>query len=159
MFTEDQIDTTIRGALLSVVYFLRCACDYMIPQGYGKIVNISSESSYSKNNENIVLYAATKSAMNGLTRGLANELAPFGIMVNGVAPGLMFHDQLRYVFDYPTEENLGVRQTMCQGVADTICKRPSLADKVANTVVYLASDANTYIYGQTILNGGGINVF
>ena len=80
-------------------------------------------------------------------------------MVNGVAPGLMFHDQLRYVFDYPTEENLGVRQTMCQGVADTICKRPSLADEVANTVVYLASDANTYIYGQTILNGGGINVF
>ena len=159
MFTEEQIDTTVRGALLSVIYCLRCACDYMIPQGYGKIVNISSESSYSKNNENIVLYAATKSAMNGLTRGLANELAPFGIMVNGVAPGLMFHDQLRYVFDYPTEENLGVRQTMCQGVADTICKRPSLADEVANTVVYLASDANTYIYGQTILNGGGINVF
>jgi len=157
-FTEEEINDTITGAFTSVAYCCRCVADYMIPQKAGKIINISSESSFDKNNQSIVLYGASKSGVNGLTRGLAYELGQFGITVNGVAPALMFHTQLQEVFKNPVPETLGVRQLMAYGAQSTLLKRASLPEEVANTVVFLCSDACSYIDGQTISNGGGLIV-
>lgn len=153
--TEEQIRACVDGPYTSIINCCRHVCDYMIPQGGGRIVNISSESSQRSNNVNLSLYAASKAGVNGLTRSLAAELAPYGIIVNGVAPGVMFKKGLRSMFENPTDENLGVRQAMVGTVRDTIVGRVSIPEEVANTVAFLCTDAVSYIAGQTIMNGGG----
>lgn len=154
-FTEEMIRQSVDGPYTSIINCCRHVCDYMIPQGFGKIINISSEASQRANNVDLTIYAASKAGVNGLTRSLAKELAPYGIIVNGVAPGVMFKKQLRDMFEYPNEENLGVRKSMVGTVNDTIIGRVSIPEEVANTVAFLCTDAATYIAGQTIFNGGG----
>lgn len=157
-FTEEQIKLSVEGPYVSVINTCRHICDYMIPQGGGKIINISSEASQRSDNVNLSVYGASKSAVNGLTRSLAGELAQYGIIVNGVAAGVMFKKTLRAMFENPTEENLGIRASMVGTVQDTILKRVSIPEEVASTVAFLCSDACTYIAGQTIFNGGGATV-
>lgn len=153
--TDDVIKAAIDGPYRSVVNCCRHVCDYMIPQGYGRIINISSESSARAKNVNLAVYASSKAAVNGLTRSLAGELAPYGILVNGVAPGVMFKKSLRDMFEHPTEKNLGIRKSMVYSTQDTILKRVSIPEEVANTVAFLCTDATSFIVGQTIMNGGG----
>lgn len=153
--TEGQIRACVDGPYTSMIYSCRHAAPYMIADGGGKIVNISSESSERAKNMGISLYAASKSGVNGLTRSLADELAPYGIVVNGVAPGVMFKKGLRDMFEHPTAENRPIRESMAHTVGDTIVGRVSIPEEVANTVAFLCTDACSYIAGQTIMNGGG----
>lgn len=154
-FTEEQIRLSVDGPYTSIINCCRHVCDYMIPQGYGKIVNVSSEASRRSKNTGLTIYGASKSGVNGLTRGLAAELAPYGILVNGVAPGIMFKESLRNMFLNPDENNLPIRQSMAATCRDTIVGRVSIPEEVANTVAFMCTDAVTYIAGQTIFNGGG----
>lgn len=153
--TDEQIRACVNGPYTSMIYATRHCVPYMIADGGGKIVNISSEASRRAHNVALSLYGASKSGVNGLTRSLADELAPYGIVVNAVAPGVMFKKQLRDMFTQPTEKNLPIRQSMVGTVNDTILKRVSIPEEVANTVAFLCTDACSYIAGQTIMNGGG----
>ena len=153
--TKEEIDYSIDGPYKSVAYCLHHVAPYMIAQRKGKIVNISSESSQRSKNVSLGIYASSKSAVNGLTRSYAGELAPYGIIVNGVAPGVMFKPSLRSMFENPTEATKGPRMSMYLSIQDNIIKRVSIPEEVANTVAFLCTDANTYIAGQTIMNGGG----
>lgn len=157
-FTEDQIKLSVEGTYTSVINCCRHVCDYMIPQGHGKIINISSEASRKAKNPALTIYGASKAGVNGLTRSLAAELAPYGIIVNGVAAGVMFKKSLRDMFENPTEQNLGIRLSIVDTVKDTILGRVSIPEEVANTVAFLATDAASYIAGQVIFNGGGATV-
>ena len=157
-FTKEDIDKSVNGPYTSVIYCCRHVCDYMIPQGGGRIINISSESAVRSDNNDISIYAASKSGVMGLTRSLAGELAKFNIIVNGVAPGVMLHSQLQAMFTNPDPSTLGVRKSMVISTDDCILKRVSLPDEVATTVAFLCSDACTFIVGQNILNGGGMTV-
>ena len=158
-FTPEMIETSVQGGLIGVTYCCRVACDYMIPQGSGHIINITSASSMSaKTNTGITLYGALKSGVNGLTRGLANELAPYGITVNAVSPGLMLHSELQEAFKHPTPENLAGRIPMVLGVQSTLVGRTSIPEEVANVVAFMCSDACTYMYGQVVNVDGGIIV-
>lgn len=152
---KEDIRACVDGPYTSIINCCRHVCDYMIPDGGGKIINISSEASQRSKNVGLSLYGASKSGVNGLTRSLAGELAPYGILVNGVAPGVMFKKSLRAMFENPTEENLPIRASMVGTVQDTIVNRVSIPEEVANTVAFLCTDACTYIAGQTIFNGGG----
>lgn len=158
-FTPEMIDTSVTGGLVGLTYCCRAVCDYMIPQGSGRIINITSASSMSaKTNTGITLYGALKSAVNGLTRGLANELAPHGITVNAVSPGLMLHTELQEAFKHPTPENLAGRIPMVLGVQSTLVGRTSIPEEVANVVGFMCSDACSYMYGQVVNVDGGIIV-
>ncbi len=152
-FDEKRIRESIDGSFTSQVFCCRHVCDYMIPQKSGRIINIGSESAYRAKNPDICLYAATKGGIISLTRSLAGELAPHGIIVNSVVPGLMFHSNLRYVFEHPTEENYEVRKLMVLGNQDCLAGRAGMPEEVANTVAFLCTDAASYIYGQNICNG------
>lgn len=154
-FTEEQIRLSVDGPYTSIINCCRHVCDYMIPAGGGKIVNVSSEASRRSKNTGLTIYGASKSGVNGLTRGLAAELAPYGILVNGVAPGVMFKESLRNMFENPEEWNLPIRKSMVGTVNDTIVGRVSIPEEVANTVAFMCTDAVSYIAGQTIFNGGG----
>jgi 3-oxoacyl-[acyl-carrier protein] reductase len=83
----------------------------------------------------------------GLTRGLAKELAPRGITVNAVAPGL--------ILGTPFHENFNTEAGRQAAIAGIPLKRPGMPNDVAGAVLFLASDLSGFITGEvTEINGG-----
>ena len=117
----------------------------LMPSG-GAIVNFSSQAGRDGGGGGAIAYATSKGAIATFTRGLAKELGGKGIRVNALAPGMIstgFHDK----FTKPE-----IREKVAAG---TPLKREGQAAEVADLVVYLASDASTFMTGTTIdINGG-----
>ncbi len=112
----------------------------------GSIVNIASLSSYVAFTD-VLAYACSKSGVMGLTRGLANEWAQYGIRVNGIAPGVI-----------PTDLNRALIEGTPRGdwlKRHTPQDRFGRADEMAGAAIYLISDAATYTNGETIVVDGG----
>ncbi len=113
----------------------------MIERGYGRIVNVSSVTGPYASNPASAGYSAAKAGMDGLTRGLAVELAKHGITVNSVAPGwIATGSQL------PQETIAG---------ENTPIGRSGTPEEVAELIAFLASDAAGYIIGRSIVVDGG----
>ena len=115
----------------------------------GKIVNIGSIwSAISKKGR--LSYITSKAALAGLTRGLSTDLAEDNILVNTVSPGFTLTDL--------TKRSLSKEEII--KITDTIpMKRMAETSEIANVVIFLASDLNTYLTGQNIfVDGGFINV-
>lgn len=126
---------------------IQCAVPHMLHEKKGCIITISSmwglrgascESAYS----------ATKAALIGFTRSLANELAPSGIRVNCVAPGVIDTEML-------DELPEGVKDTLAD---DTPLGRLGTPEDIADLVAFLASDKAGFITGQVITSDGGFVV-
>ncbi|GLR09752.1 3-oxoacyl-ACP reductase [Mixta theicola] len=91
-------------------------------------------------------YSASKSAILGFTRTLAAEMAPKGVRVNAVAPGMIESRMVKKV-----------SRTVVREVINTIpLKRLGRCAEVADTIVYLSSSASSYIVGQTLVIDGGL---
>jgi len=116
----------------------------------GRIVNISSGAGLGVSLTGIQAYASAKAAQIGLTRQLAQELGPWGITVNSVAPG--------FVRSNPTTErqweDLG-SEGQHQLIDGLKLKRPGTADDIVNAVQFLASDRAGWITAQTLCVDGG----
>lgn len=112
----------------------------------GSIVNIASLNSFVSLSE-VLAYACSKSGVMGLTRGLANEWAQYGIRVNGIAPGVFPTDLNRPLIE-GTPRGQWLRQHTPLG-------RFGDADEVAGAAIYLISDAASYTTGETIVIDGG----
>jgi NAD(P)-dependent dehydrogenase (short-subunit alcohol dehydrogenase family) len=137
-------NVNVRAALLLTAAVLPA----MLEQGSGSIINISSISGR-RGAPRRALYAATKAALDGMTRALAMEYGPRGIRANSVAPGVVDTDLWH--------ENLA-RPGVTDAVLDVIpTRRVSTADEVADTVAFLASDASRAITGEIISADGGIH--
>tara|TARA_B100001123_G_scaffold448651_1_gene610740 strand:+ start:5118 stop:5837 length:720 start_codon:yes stop_codon:yes gene_type:complete len=121
----------------------------MIQKKYGKIVNISSiwgNISIAKR----ACYSSTKFGLRGLTLATAAELAQYNVLVNTVSPGFTLTDLTRKVLGEDNMNELSKKIPM---------KRFATTSEVSKTVLFLASDLNSYISGQDIVvDGGFINV-
>jgi 3-oxoacyl-[acyl-carrier protein] reductase len=146
--TDEDIEETLKTNLIAPLQLTRGIAPQMVRRSYGRIVNISSIwSVVSKPGR--VTYAMSKSGLNGMTRTLAVELAPFGILVNGVAPGFVNTDLTK---QNNSEQALQViRGQIPVG-------RLAEVEEIAELVAYLCSDRNTYVTGQTILADGGFSI-
>ena len=119
----------------------------------GSIIHISSVGAYAAQ-EGASVYCATKSALIGLTKTMALELAPHGIRVNAIAPG-----------DIKTETSANVvdekKQRGFSGdyVRKVPLNRRGEASEIGPTAVFLASDDSTYITGETIVVDGGFLIY
>lgn len=145
--TEDNWDKVI-DINEKVVFFLAQACakEFMAQGTGGKIVNICSMLSY-QGGIRVPAYTASKSAILGLTRALANEWASHNINVNGIAPGYMATNntaQLRSDSD------------RSEAIIDRIpAGRWGTPDDMMGAVIYLCSDAASYVNGFTLAVDGG----
>jgi 3-oxoacyl-[acyl-carrier protein] reductase len=116
----------------------------MIRRRYGRIINIASVVAQS-GNPGQANYVASKSGMIGMTKSLAQEVASRGITINCVAPGFI---------ESPMTEILTEDQKK-QTLNKIPMARMGKASEIANGVVFLASDAASYITGHTLsINGG-----
>ena len=145
--TEENWDKVI-DINEKVVFFLAQAVakEYMAQGTGGKIVNICSMLSY-QGGIRVPAYAASKSAILGLTRALANEWAGHNINVNGIAPGYM-----------ATNNTAQLRgdSNRSEAILDRIpAGRWGTPDDMMGAVIYLCSDAASYVNGFTLAVDGG----
>ena len=135
--------------LTSAFYCVRAAVPSMKKRGKGSIVNISSQAGRSRSEIGNLPYAAAKAGILGFTRQLANELGPFGIRVNAVAPGLTLNERVAKRLENLQQDR---RAALTAAVPLGRLGHP---DEIADVIAFLASDAARYITGATIdVNGG-----
>ncbi|MFG2941232.1 SDR family NAD(P)-dependent oxidoreductase [Streptomyces sp. NPDC048282] len=155
--TKAEIDMTVLGSLSMVMYGAHAALEHMVPQGRGRIINISAVGGRVQQ-KGLTTYCACKAGVIGFTRNLAHEFAPRGINVLGVAPGIMVKpDMLRYVTEPRDDRERAARTSIATSLERYVqLGRVGLPEEVANMVAYLASEAADYMCGQTIDVAGGI---
>lgn len=135
---------TLATNVSSMFYCAKLAAPHMIEQEWGRIVNLSSILG-TKGSRHGVAYSSSKSAIHGLTKSLALELAPHHITVNAVAPGAIETDIL--ASDAPE-----VRQRRLREIP---LGRVGTPEEVSSVVSFLAGPAASYVTGQILhVNGG-----
>ncbi len=136
---------------VNVVGGFRClqlmARDLITDGRHGTAVNLSSVAFF-RNSARGAHYAASKGAIIGFTRAVSTELAPYGIRVNAIAPGIVDTAQPR---DGMTEQQIAAASALVPlGAMAT-------PDEVADVAVFLSSDLSRHITGQTLQVNGGTN--
>jgi 3-oxoacyl-[acyl-carrier protein] reductase len=140
---KSVLDTNLGG----VYHFCRAVAYLLMKQRRGRIINISSVVA-ERVNQGQTNYAASKGAINALTRALAVELASRNVTVNAVAPGFI-----------ETDMSEAVRNKAGDMIRKFIpMRRLGQPEDVARVVVFLASEESAYVTGQVITVDGGISL-
>ncbi len=146
-YTDADWDAVIEVNLRSVFALSRAFARRLVERkSGGRIINIASMLSF-QGGIRVAAYTASKSGLLGLTRALANELAPLGINVNAIAPGYMVTDNTQALRDDPTRS----REILARIPAG----RWGTPDDLKGAVVFLASPAAAYVHGTTLAVDGG----
>ena len=139
------IETNLRGPFFVAQAVAR---ESMIPQGYGRVINIGSVTCVS-GYAGLGPYCASRGGVKQLTMSLADDWGVHGITVNCLAPGWFKTAQNKVLYD-----NAAWVDYICDRIP---LKRPGQPHDLDGAVVFLASDASEYVTGQTLLVDGGIS--
>ncbi len=141
---DEDFDTVLNVNLKAPFQLSRACLKGMMKARWGRIINISSVVGVT-GNPGQANYCASKAGIIGMTKSLAQELAPRNITVNAVAPGFI-ESEMTQVLPEAQKEAL---------VGQIPLKRMGTATDIANAVLYLAADESAYVTGQTLhVNGG-----
>lgn len=141
---NEDYDRIFDVNVRSVFLCCRAVYDAMVSKKWGRIINVSSMWGVTGASCE-VLYSATKAAVIGLTKGLALELAPSGVTVNAVAPGVIKTDMLG-CYD---------EETLAELAAETPVGRLGTPADIAAVIAFLASEEAGFVTGQVIGANGG----
>lgn len=145
-FSEDDWDAVIDTNLKTLFFLSQAAARHMAERGSGKIVNIASLLTF-QGGVRVPSYAAAKSGVGGVTKAMANELAPRGVQVNAIAPGYI-----------ATNNTIALRQdeTRNRQIIERIpAGRWGDPADIAGAAVFLASPAADYVTGHVLAVDGG----
>ena len=138
------VDVNLNG----VFNCIRAAGPVLKAAGWGRIINISSMAARAYSEVPAAHYVATKTALLGLTRCVAGELAPSNVLVNAICPGRIESEMMLH---FPAEENAAILSKIPRG-------RFGTAQDIANLVGFLCSDEADYVVGATFDVSGGRNM-
>lgn len=144
---DKAFDTNVKGIFLTSKYVV----PQMKERGYGKIVNIALVNAVIADKFDVFIrhsYNSSKSAVLGLTKGMAASYARYGITVNAIGPAL-FESEMTSTTLFQSEEFLTKYNTM------NPAGRPGKRGELNGTLLYLSSDASSYVQGQFIIVDGG----
>jgi 3-oxoacyl-[acyl-carrier protein] reductase len=145
MVSMETMKKIFQVNFFSQIYLTQMITKLMLRNNKGSVINISSISAIDGNYGQLS-YSASKSAIIGASKTLSKELAPKGIRINVLAPGVI-----------QTKMNENVPEEIINNhIKKMGIKRLGTADEVANTILFLASDKSSYITGQIIRIDGGI---
>ena len=119
----------------------------MAARGWGRVINVASNSFHGGQLPNYSAYIASKGCVIGLTRGLATDFGESGVTVNAIAPGLVQTENMVSQRNAALFEEVAAQQSI---------KRPQQPDDVAGATAFLASDDAAFITGQTLVVDGGL---
>ena len=144
--TEEEWDRVLAVNLKGYFLCARACHASMKERGHGRIVNVSSVT-FLIGFDMLLDYVSSKGGIVGFTRALAHEVGPDGIGVNAIAPGAFPTDAEKI---HPDAEGYN------QWVLDQQClKRRGTPQDIGNLVLFLASDASSFVTGQTVAIDGG----
>lgn len=146
VFTEEDWDAVVDTNLKSLFFLGQAAARAMVGQGRGKIINIASLLSF-QGGIRVPSYAAAKSGVAGVTRAMANELAPSGVQVNAIAPGYIATNNTAALQSDETR-NRQILERIPSG-------RWGRPEDIAGAAVFLSSPASDYVTGQVLAVDGG----
>jgi 3-oxoacyl-[acyl-carrier protein] reductase len=144
----EDFDKVQKVNLYGPFKITQAVCKGMKERGYGRIVNISSIKG-TGSSERRLSYTTSKSGLNGMTRTMAMDLAPYGILVNSISPGFTNTELTDSMLTQNDKDYLTERIPM---------GRFGEVGDIANLVSFFVSDLNTYVTGQDIIIDGGYSV-
>ena len=145
LMSEEKWDEVMNVNLRGTVYATKAFVRGMMNRKWGRIVNIVSPTGII-GKAGQTNYGASKGAVIALTKSLAREMAPFGILVNAVNPGLIRTELTQDIAEEARREML----------APAILKREGTPQEVAGVVAFLCSEWSSYMSGQVINVDGGL---
>jgi 3-oxoacyl-[acyl-carrier protein] reductase len=155
-FGDDTWVKAFELTLLSYVRAIREVLPSMKNRGWGRIIN-STSSSVREVLENLILSNTFRLGVIGLTKTLSSEFAPYGILVNAIGPGRFDTERIRQLDRALAEKKgLPVEQVSKASLSRIPLGRYGDPEEYGRLAVFLGSEANTYITGQTILADGGM---
>ena len=144
--TEEMWDDVIALNLKSAVFASQAVAPLMIERRTGAIVNVVSIAGHNGGGPGAGAYATAKAGLTSFTKSLAKELAPHGVRVNAISPG---------VIDTPFHEVFSTPEMIAGFVKTIPLGRVGKSEECANVIAFLVSDAASYVVGETIeINGG-----
>ena len=154
-YEVEQIEAEVRRSLFPTLWCCHAALPYMLQQGGGAIVNVSSIATRGVNR---VPYGAAKGGVNALTACLAFETADHGIRINATAPGGTEAPPRRIPRNsaqQTPQEKDWYQEIVDQTIESSLMKRYGTIDEQVGAILFLASDDASYITGVTLPVGGG----
>ncbi|MBR6190880.1 MAG: SDR family oxidoreductase [Prevotella sp.] len=142
MMKRDEMEMMFRVNVIAVIEMVQLCSRLMARTGGGSIVNIASVTAV-QGSPGQVAYSATKGAVIALTRSAAKELAPQGIRVNAVAPGIVKTERFAELYEQNGEK-------IDQRISRIALGRLGTPEDVASACAFLASDRAAYISGQIL---------
>lgn len=147
--TPDAWDLTMSVNLRGAFFAAQAAAREMIKAGQGTIINVSSYAGL-KGRPNCADYAVSKAGISHLTACLAVEWGPLGLRVNAIAPG--------YIETPMSSWMRSSSEVYDEYMSRTPSRRLGAPEEIAASMVYLASDASSYVNGHTLVVDGGISL-
>jgi NAD(P)-dependent dehydrogenase (short-subunit alcohol dehydrogenase family) len=148
--TDQDFERILHTNLRSVFAICREVVKVMLPRGKGNIINISSMAAQ-YGIPKVIAYTASKSAIEGMTKAMAVELSPMGILVNCIAPGFIATDMSAKALNGDTERKQKV-------LARTPLGRLGEPADIGDAALFLASDAAKYVTGVVLPVDGGNSI-
>ena len=144
-FTSEAWQKSFYVNLRGPVFLVQAALPYLARSEHAAVVNVISAGAFLFS-ANVAMYSAAKSGMMAFTRAMAAAFAPRGIRVNALAPGTVDTDMVR----------ANAPESQASMANASFMRRAAHADEMVGPVLYLVSDASSFMTGQVLLVDGGL---